>query len=492
MKNFRKWDLAKTPPLLRCAAVSVLSFALLLAFAGVGVAAPEEVLVLFSSAPPGGLSARQSARSLEQALEAQRVPGQVREIFPYLNGVRMTLDSASRGRLAGHPDVAVVVSSHLGFETASRPRRHPLREVPWHVQWARNARVAEGLTPDAWKPVCVVLLDTGLFPHPDFAAASVHWELALDAFSGTRGKEAVRDLFGHGTAVAGVLGGAATGIVPEVGLLPVRSASDQGRMEVAQIAAAVDYVLALAAPGNPLEGKKLLFNFSYTSAPSDGPQEDYAAFLRAILERLAASDALFVAAAGNHHCDADEFHVYPACLAALNLVSCAATNDAGTLEAFSNFGRLSVEVGAPGNAMVTTASFGRGYVTGDGTSFSTPVVTGIAAALWARFPDLTAWQVRNVLLNATDAPLWMRAVGPFVPTETLAVLAGGALRPERAGDPAFVDAAKGHQPAALSPSPATGGSSGGGSGGCAMGSPGPLFALSLFLPLAINVGRPRR
>lgn len=485
MKNFRKWAPDKTISLFsRRSAFLLFTLTLLGALPGVGAAAPEEVLVLFSAASSGALSARHTGASLERALEDVGTPGQVRQLFPFLNGARMLLEPAARGRLAQNPQVAAVVSSHLSFEAATHFRRRPTRDVPWHVQWARNARLTEGIPEDAWKQVCVVLLDSGLFPHADFATAPVPWELALDAFSGARGKEAVRDLFGHGTAVAGVLGGAATGIVPAVPLLPIRSASDQGRMEAAHIAAAVDHVLELAAPGNPLAAKKILWHFGYATLPSTEPRRDHAAFLLALLDRLATADMLVVAAAGNDRSDVEEGYIYPGCLVAPNLVTCAATDEAAALGTFSNFGRNSVEVGAPGSAIVTTASFGRGYVTSNGTSLATSVVTGVAAALWARFPDLTAWQVRNVLLNAADAPLWMRAVGPFVPTDTLPVLAGGVLRPHRTGDPAFVDAAKGNQPAAMSPLPALSGNS---SGGCVVGeSSSPLLALLLLLPPAVG------
>ncbi|WP_412061623.1 S8 family serine peptidase [Rubrivirga sp. IMCC45206] len=74
--------------------------------------------------------------------------------------------------------------------------------------------------------------------------------------------------------------------------------------------------------------------------------------------------------------------------------------DAKALAAsFSNYGRESVDLFAPG-AGVTSLKPGGGIQTANGTSFASPVVAGVAALVMAYFPDLTAEEVRQILLDS--------------------------------------------------------------------------------------------
>lgn len=465
---------------------------LLLAIATIlGLAVPafpaEDVIVFFRQRSGGELDARLDLPALETALGRAGISGQVSARFPFLNGAVIRLEKENeRSRLVACPEVEAVVPAQLSF--LATPPQHPGTSVtpgiPWHMRWARDGRITEGLPPQAWQRVCVVVLDSGLFPHPDFHEASLRWDLALDVFSGSRGQDAVRDRFGHGTAVTGALISTVVGIVPKAMVIPIRSASDHGEMGAVQIAAAIDHVLGLTAPGQPLAGIHVLVNFGYATRPAREPHSGYTTFLGTMLRRLEAADMLFVSSAGDDHSDADRAYIYPARITAPNFIACGATSSAGTLTSFSNYGRTSVGVGAPGKDIVSTI-VGGSYAMGDSSSFSAAMVSGVTAALWARFPELSAWQVRNILLNATDAPLWMQAVGPFLPTTNLPILAGGFLRPGRTVDPAFVDASRGTAPVTTS----TGQDTAGGSGGCSIGGSIPLFALLLFLPLVMGGNR---
>jgi subtilisin family serine protease len=120
-----------------------------------------------------------------------------------------------------------------------------------------------------------------------------------------------------------------------------------------------------------------------------------------------AANALVVVAAGNSSRDIDAQPSYPAAIPAPNLVAVAATSpEAGrALNGASNFGRLDVQLAAPGENILSTANTG-GYVYLTGTSMAAPMVSGVAALVAALNPGLSAPDLRAVLLqNATRSRL---------------------------------------------------------------------------------------
>lgn len=66
---------------------------------------------------------------------------------------------------------------------------------------------------------------------------------------------------------------------------------------------------------------------------------------------------------------------------------------------FSNYGRKSVDLFAPGVAIYSTAPDNE-YEDAQGTSMASPVVAGVAAMLLSYFPDMTAEQVKDVMMRS--------------------------------------------------------------------------------------------
>jgi len=367
----------------------------------------------------------------------------------------------------------------------------PALDTPWHVAWAQNAGLTAGITAAQWNTVLVAVLDSGLNDHPDFSGAPIRWDLAYNAITRTAGsRSALADENGHGTNVTGTLVGSATGIIPSAPLLPVKIADKSGSAKVSDLTAAVDYLVGLAR--NTLPGKKIFLNFSYSTDPSDSPDSALQSFFEELFLRCDEVGMLFFSAAGNEAADLDRKYVYPARASARNALAIAATDTAGLLASFSNHSAYAVEVAAPGVAITTTDKSGSGYKTVNGTSFASPIATGVAVALWARRAELANWQVRNVLLNAVDTPLWMQSGGTAlsIAASSLPVIAGNVLRPARTTDTSFVTNAKGTEPKAVGLVPA----SENGGGGCAAATaPAGIFLLLIpLVPLFRRTGRQTR
>ena len=74
-------------------------------------------------------------------------------------------------------------------------------------------------------------------------------------------------------------------------------------------------------------------------------------------------------------------------------------NDETLLADFSNYGKKSVDVFAPGVKINSTYPNST-YKENDGTSMASPVVAGLAALIWSYYPELTALEVKDVIMKS--------------------------------------------------------------------------------------------
>ncbi len=126
------------------------------------------------------------------------------------------------------------------------------------------------------------------------------------------------------------------------------------------------------------------------------------------IKYAASKDVLLVHAAGNDHQNNDQEHNYPndedasAKEYVNNWVEVGASSwepaEKG-LGSFSNYGKKSVDVFAPGVAIYSTVP-GSKYENNNGTSMASPVVAGVAALIRAYYPKLTAPQVKQILMKS--------------------------------------------------------------------------------------------
>jgi subtilisin family serine protease len=111
---------------------------------------------------------------------------------------------------------------------------------------------------------------------------------------------------------------------------------------------------------------------------------------------------LFLAAAGNGASDNDVTASYPASYESDAVMAIASTDRNDNMSGFSQWGLTSVDMGAPGSAILSTVP-GGGYDTFSGTSMATPHVTGAAALVWSLNPDLSPVEMKELLMISGDA-----------------------------------------------------------------------------------------
>ena len=164
------------------------------------------------------------------------------------------------------------------------------------------------------------------------------------------------DINGHGTHVAGIIGAKGnnalgiSGVNWDVKIMAIKVFRPNLGAFDSDILEAIDYVLTMKASGANI----VSINASYGSA--SGSQSDP---MNNAIRSLGDAGIVFVAAAGNgdrfgNGVNNDDAGHYPASYNANNIISVAATNQDDNITSFSNYGQMSVDLGAPGNNILST------------------------------------------------------------------------------------------------------------------------------------------
>jgi subtilisin family serine protease len=118
---------------------------------------------------------------------------------------------------------------------------------------------------------------------------------------------------------------------------------------------------------------------------------------------------LFITAAGNENNDNDITLTHPCTSDQTNVLCVAATDHNDEKASFSNYGVTTVDLGAPGVAILSTVPTGgcslcdsSGYKYLSGTSMATPYVAGGAVLLLSAYPSLTLEEAKSILLSTVD------------------------------------------------------------------------------------------
>ncbi|MCX4769420.1 type VII secretion-associated serine protease mycosin [Streptomyces sp. NBC_01285] len=258
------------------------------------------------------------------------------------------------------------------------PMKKQFEGRPWPLQ-----RV---LLDELWqdtrgKGVRVAVIDTGVDDTNPQLTSAVDASAGADLLPGG-GTDGTVDQVGHGTKVAGIIaarprgGTGFVGLAPEATIIPIRQNDEKNSGKDTTMAAAIDHAIAKGAE---------VINISQDTTR---PLTEDSVLGRAVA-RAIGRDIVVVASAGNDGMDGRPKRTYPA---AFDGVLAVAASDRNNERApFSQAGGF-VGVAAPGVDIVSTVP-GNGQCTDNGTSFSAPYVTGVAALMRAKYPAWTAAQI---------------------------------------------------------------------------------------------------
>ncbi|HEX6290053.1 MAG TPA: S8 family serine peptidase, partial [Herpetosiphonaceae bacterium] len=223
--------------------------------------------------------------------------------------------------------------------------------------------------------VYAYIIDTGLQAnHPDFGGRAAN---VYDAFGGNGD-----DCNGHGTHVAGTVGGATYGVAKQVQLRGVRVLDCGGSGTWSGVIAGMDWVR--------LYGQRpAVANMSLGGG--------YNASVNTAADNLSNSGVFVAVAAGNNY-GANACNTSPASANQVLTVAASDINDARA--SFTNVGSC-VEVYAPG-VNILSAWIGSGTNTISGTSMASPHVAGVGALYKSAFGDTASANIVNwIIANAT-------------------------------------------------------------------------------------------
>ena len=325
------------------------------------------------------------------------------------------------------PDVELAQPNYI-YHALGKPD-DPLFKLQWglldtgqKVMSMHGKCGADIKMPFAWnratgsKDIVVAVIDSGIdYTHPDLAdnvwtnpspgtqgySGDIH---GINAITGTGDP---LDDVGHGSHASGIIGAAGDnaagicGVNWHVSIMALKFlAPDPAYGATGSTDDAVKCI------NYAVNEKKAGVDVRVINASWGCPVND--PILQAAIQEASDNGILFVAAAGNYGSDNDTQPMYPASFTNISgVISVAATDMHDKLAYFSEYGKHSVHVAAPGVNILSTwpaslSGNGTSYMVESGTSMAAPHVSGLAALTASVNKSLTAAQIKSLILDNAD------------------------------------------------------------------------------------------
>lgn len=357
----------------------------------------------------------------------KRIPG--RYIVVFKDHV-MDTDSEADKVIRGRGGVRHLTFSHglKGFvATLSDAALAGVRNEP-NVDYVEQDQVAtinatENLPPGGWgldridqvdrpldslyqysstgKGVNAFIIDTGIrASHQDFAGR------VLPGYSAIADANGTNDCNGHGTHVAGTVGGTTWGVAKGVKLIPVRVLDCSGSGAYSGVIAGIDWVA-----NSPL--RPAVANLSLGGGAS--------AALDAAIAGAVSKGVNVVVAAGNNNADACNYSPSRAPSA----ITVGATTSSDTRASYSNYGSC-LDIFAPGSSILSawnTSDVATNTISG--TSMASPHVAGVVALVLEAKPTASPSAVTSFLTTSASLNK-LSSIGTNSPNRLVYSLAAGA------------------------------------------------------------------
>ena len=360
-------------------------------------------LVVFKDRATSREAVAVTARSM-----TDRYGGAVTETWRHaLRGFAVEMTERQARRLAADPAVSVVEQNRVVrvADTQQNPPSWGLDRVD-----QRDLTLDRAYTyPNRASNVHAYVIDTGIrTSHQDFGGRAT-WGTNTVGGSDT-------DCHGHGTHVAGTVGGAAHGVAKGVRLVAVKSLDCQGSGSTQSIVSGVDWVTANAV-------KPAVANMSLGGGASTA--------MDTAVRNSISSGVVYAIASGNSNANA--CNTSPARVAEALTINASANTDARA--SFSNWGTCT-DMFAPGQNIASawhTSDTATNTISG--TSMASPHVAGVAALYLSTRPNSTVAQTNQALINAastgkisdpgTGSPNRLAFVEQGAPAEVVVTNPGG-------------------------------------------------------------------
>jgi serine protease AprX len=322
--------------------------------------------------------------------------------IPFIEGYVVELPAHMLSKLAGHKRVRYIAAD-MDIKAQMNIATQVVKADELHKA---------GITGNG---IGIAILDTGIYPHPDFTMPKNRIAAFMDIVNG---RKSPYDDNGHGTFVAGVAAGSGyassgmyRGIAPDATLVSVKVMDSQGNGKSSDVLSALQWVSDNAARYNIR-----VTSLSLGSAASQFSRDD--AMVRGA-ETLWRQGITVVVAAGNEGPEPRTITVPGTSPVLLTVGSIddkrTITHADDVIPDFSSRGpvqnRIKPDVVAPG-VNITAAMADKNYLPGlrlerlpkyytvmSGTSVSTPLVAGMAALMYQQHPTWTPDMVKQELMK---------------------------------------------------------------------------------------------